>query len=72
MGRAKTAVVLAGGEAADLARVPVPPPDLVVAAIEKVSGKPRDVQAAARIVEARIAADRAGCPDPDVQAPLLQ
>lgn len=43
-------------------------PDLVVAAVEKVAGKPRDVQAAARMVETRIAGDAFGplwrCPDP--------
>lgn len=32
-------------------------PDLVVAAIEKIAGYPRDIQAAARSVERRIAAD---------------
>lgn len=38
-------------------------PDLVVAAVGKLGGEPRDLQAAARIVEARIAGDRfgAGC-----------
>lgn len=35
-------------------------PDLAVAALEKVSGKPLDLQATARIVEARIAGDRFG------------
>jgi len=35
-------------------------PDLVVAAIERTAGKPRDVQAAVRLVEARIASDRVG------------
>lgn len=35
-------------------------PDLVVAAIEKLGGKPRDLQAMARAVEARIAGDRFG------------
>jgi hypothetical protein len=34
--------------------------DLAVAAIEKVAGKPADLQAAARAVEARIANDRFG------------
>lgn len=42
-------------------------PDLVVAAIEKVSGKPVDLQEAAKKVEARIAGDAHGpaaaCPD---------
>ncbi len=40
-------------------------PDLVVTAIEKVAGKERDLAAAARTVEARIAGDayRAGCVD---------
>ncbi|MBX9465718.1 MAG: alpha/beta hydrolase [Aquamicrobium sp.] len=40
-------------------------PDLVVAAIEKVSGKPVDLQAAVKKVEARIADDAYGpaCPD---------
>lgn len=45
--------------------------DLVVAAIEKLAGKPRDLQALARQVEARIAADRHGagaCYDPDEAA----
>jgi pimeloyl-ACP methyl ester carboxylesterase len=32
-------------------------PDLVLAAVEKVAGKDRDLRAAARVVEARIAAD---------------
>lgn len=38
-------------------------PELVVAAIEKLGGEPRDLQAIARTVEARIAGDRfgAGC-----------
>jgi pimeloyl-ACP methyl ester carboxylesterase len=46
-------------------------PDLVVAAIEKLAGKPVDLQAAARRVEERIAGDRmpAGCVNE--QAPLL-
>ena len=35
-------------------------PDLVVAAIEKLAGQPRDLQALARTVEARIAGDRFG------------
>lgn len=35
-------------------------PDLIVAAIEKVAGRPVDLQAAARSVESRIAADRSG------------
>ena len=35
-------------------------PDLVVAAIEKLAGQPRDLQALARAVEARIAGDRFG------------
>lgn len=42
-------------------------PDLVVAAIEKLSGQPRDLQAFARQVELRIANDRSGagsCYDP--------
>ncbi|MGE0283409.1 MAG: alpha/beta fold hydrolase [Rhizobiaceae bacterium] len=46
-------------------------PDLVVAAIEKVAGTPRDLQAMARQVEARIAADRQGagaCYNPDEPA----
>ncbi len=46
-------------------------PDLVVAAIEKVAGKPRDLQAMARQVEARIAGDRNGagvCYDPNEPA----
>ena len=41
-------------------------PDLVVAAIEKLSGLPRDLQAAARRVEARIERDAFGvgrCPN---------
>ncbi|KUM23238.1 esterase [Mesorhizobium loti] len=48
-------------------------PDLVVGAIEKVSGAPVDLQAMARIVEGRIAGDAQGagrCPDlkvPDVE-----
>jgi pimeloyl-ACP methyl ester carboxylesterase len=51
-------------------------PDLAVAAIEKVSGKARDLQRVARHVEARIAADAhgAGCldekPGEGVPAPL--
>lgn len=43
-------------------------PDLAVAAIEKVGGQPRDLQALARAVEARIAQDAHGegaCFDPD-------
>jgi len=35
-------------------------PDLVVAAVEKLGGSPRDVQAVARQVEERIAGDRSG------------
>lgn len=35
-------------------------PDLVVAAVEKLAGQPRDLQAAARAVEARIAGDAYG------------
>lgn len=49
-------------------------PDLVVAAIEKAAGRPRDLQAAARAVEARIAGDAEGegrCPDIDVPTPEL-
>ncbi len=43
-------------------------PDLVAAAIEKLAGKPRDLQALARSVEARVASDTFGigqCADPD-------
>ena len=43
-------------------------PDLVAAAIEKLAGKPCDLQALARSVEARIASDAFGtgsCADPD-------
>ena len=46
-------------------------PDLVVAAIEKLAGKPRDLQALARQVEARLAADAHGagqCYDPNAPA----
>jgi len=46
-------------------------PNLVVAAIEKVAGMPRDLQVLARQVEARIAQDRNGagvCYDPDEPA----
>jgi pimeloyl-ACP methyl ester carboxylesterase len=48
-------------------------PDLVVAAIEKVAGRPRDLQALARQVEARIKDDRFGgdaCQD--LPAPAAQ
>jgi pimeloyl-ACP methyl ester carboxylesterase len=38
-------------------------PDLVVAAIEKFGGKPRDLQEVARVVEARIAGDAYGAGD---------
>ena len=44
-------------------------PDLVVAAIEKLAGKPRDVQAVARMVEARIADDRFGAHCVNEEAP---
>lgn len=47
-------------------------PDLVVAAVEKVAGQPRDLDAAARRVEERIATDAHGplwrCPD--LKAPI--
>lgn len=46
-------------------------PDLLVAAIEKVAGKNRDLQALARAVETRIAGDRSGagtCYDPNEPA----
>jgi pimeloyl-ACP methyl ester carboxylesterase len=46
-------------------------PDLVVAAIEKLAGQPRDLQALARQVEARIAGDAFGagaCYDPNEPA----
>jgi pimeloyl-ACP methyl ester carboxylesterase len=46
-------------------------PDLAVAAIEKIAGKPRDLQAITRRVEERIAADQHGagsCYNPDEPA----
>lgn len=53
-------------------------PDLVAAAIEKLAGLPRDLAAAARAVEARIAADRfgegacydSGAPAAEIPSPL--
>lgn len=50
-------------------------PDLTIAAIENLAGQPRDLQALARTVEARIAADRSGagiCYDPTEPAALPQ
>jgi pimeloyl-ACP methyl ester carboxylesterase len=44
-------------------------PDLVVGAIEKVAGKPVDVQGLARTVEARIAGDRFGAACANEKAP---
>lgn len=44
-------------------------PDLVVAAIEKVAGEPRDLQALARAVEARIAGDAFGAACIDEKPP---
>jgi pimeloyl-ACP methyl ester carboxylesterase len=48
-------------------------PDLVVAAVEKLAGRPRDLAAVARQVEARIAGDRfgAGCLSPEAPAAEL-
>jgi hypothetical protein len=46
-------------------------PGLVVAAVEKLAGRPRDLAAVAREVEARIAGDRSGadlCVDEPVPA----
>ncbi len=44
-------------------------PDLVVAAIEKVAGQPRDLQAMARAVEARISGDAFGAQCVDEKPP---
>ncbi|MEO3389140.1 alpha/beta hydrolase [Mesorhizobium sp. CAU 1741] len=46
-------------------------PDLVAVAIEKAAGRPVDVQAAARVVEARIAHDAFGPVEPREEAPEL-
>jgi hypothetical protein len=44
-------------------------PDLVVAAIEKISGRPVDLEAAARVAEARIAGDARAVSEPGEGAP---
>lgn len=47
-------------------------PDLVVAAVEKLAGQPRDLEAVARRVEARIAGDRSGADCLSPEAPAAQ
>ncbi len=47
-------------------------PDLVVAAIEKLAGKPRDLQAIAKTVEARIAPDAYGAGCVNEKAPTAE
>ncbi|MEO4000782.1 alpha/beta hydrolase [Mesorhizobium sp. CAU 1732] len=44
-------------------------PDLVVAAIEKIAGRPIDLEAAARVAEARIAGDARAVSEPGEGAP---